>query len=407
MGLFRFGSIVPTPGVSYVNVQACLDQANNGGLFGLVNLFSGGALLHLSVFALGIMPYITSSIIIQLLTVVIPRFEALKQEGQSGNAKLTQYTRYLTVGLAILQSTGLIAVARTPGRLFSGCALAIIPDASWSRIVTMVAVMTAGTSVIMWLGELITDRGVGNGMSILIFTSIAAGFPTQLWSIKLQKGLFAFLFVCAVGVLVVAAVVFVEQAQRRVPVQYAKRQVGRQQYGGTSTYIPIKVNQAGVIPVIFASSLLYIPSLIVNFSGSSSKWAVWVQQNLVKGDHPIYIISYAALIIFFTYFYVAITFNPDEVAEDMKKYGGFIPGIRAGRPTSEYLQYVLSRITLPGAIYLALIAVIPIAALILFNASQNFPFGGTAILIVVGVGLDTAKQIESQLQQRSYEGFLR
>jgi preprotein translocase subunit SecY len=407
MGLFRFGSIVPTPGVSYTNVQTCLKQANSGGLFGLINLFSGGALLQLSVFALGIMPYITSSIIIQLLTVVIPRFEALKNEGQSGTSKLTQYTRYLTIGLSILQSTGLIAVARTPGRLFSGCSYPIIPDATWPRILTMVFVMTAGTSVIMWLGELITDRGVGNGMSILIFTSIAARFPTQLWSIKLQKGLFAFLFVTAVGVLVIAAVVFVEQAQRRIPVQYAKRQVGRQEYGGTSTYIPIKVNQAGVIPVIFASSLLYIPSLIVNFSGSSSKWAVWIQQNLVKGDHPIYIFSYAALIIFFTYFYVAITFNPDEVAENMKKYGGFIPGIRAGRPTSEYLQYVLSRITAPGAIYLALIAVIPIAALILFNASSNFPFGGTAILIVVGVGLDTAKQIESQLQQRSYEGFLK
>ena len=407
MGLFRFGSIVPTPGVSYTNVQTCLKQANSGGLFGLINLFSGGALLQLSVFALGIMPYITSSIIIQLLTVVIPRFEALKNEGQSGTSKLTQYTRYLTIGLSILQSTGLIAVARTPGRLFSGCSYPIIPDATWPRILTMVFVMTAGTSVIMWLGELITDRGVGNGMSILIFTSIAARFPTQLWSIKLQKGLFAFIFVTGVGILVVAGVVFVEQAQRRIPVQYAKRQVGRQEYGGTSTYIPIKVNQAGVIPVIFASSLLYIPSLIVNFSGSSSKWAVWIQQNLVKGDHPIYIFSYAALIIFFTYFYVAITFNPDEVAENMKKYGGFIPGIRAGRPTSEYLQYVLSRITAPGAIYLALIAVIPIAALILFNASANFPFGGTAILIVVGVGLDTAKQIESQLQQRSYEGFLK
>ena len=407
MALFRFGSIVPTPGVSYTNVQTCLKQANSGGLFGLINLFSGGALLQLSVFALGIMPYITSSIIIQLLTVVIPRFEALKNEGQYGTSKLTQYTRYLTIGLSILQSTGLIAVARTPGRLFSGCSYPIIPDATWPRILTMVFVMTAGTSVIMWLGELITDRGVGNGMSILIFTSIAARFPTQLWSIKLQKGLFAFLFVTGVGILVVAGVVFVEQAQRRIPVQYAKRQVGRQEYGGTSTYIPIKVNQAGVIPVIFASSLLYIPSLIVNFSGSSSKWAVWIQQNLVKGDHPIYIFSYAALIIFFTYFYVAITFNPDEVAENMKKYGGFIPGIRAGRPTSEYLQYVLSRITAPGAIYLALIAVIPIAALILFNASANFPFGGTAILIVVGVGLDTAKQIESQLQQRSYEGFLK
>ncbi len=407
MALFRFGSTVPTPGVSYENVQLCLNQANNGGLFGLINLFSGGALLQLSVFALGIMPYITASIIVQLLTVVIPRFETLKAEGQSGTAKLTQYTRYLTVGLSILQSTGLIAVARTPGRLFSGCSYPIIPDTTWPRIMTMVFVMTAGTAVIMWLGELITDRGVGNGMSILIFTSIAAQFPTQLWSIKLQKGLFAFLFVTGVGILVVAAVVFVEQAQRRIPVQYAKRQVGRQSYGGTSTYIPIKVNQAGVIPVIFASSLLYIPSLIVNFSGSSSKWAVWIQQNLVTGDHPIYIIVYSAMIIFFTYFYVAITFNPDEVAENMKKYGGFIPGIRAGRPTAEYLQYVLSRITAPGALYLAFVAIIPIIALILFNATQNFPFGGTAILIVVGVGLDTAKQIESQLQQRSYEGFLK
>ena len=407
MGLFRFGSITPTPGVSYKNIQSCLNQANNGGLFGLVNLFSGGALLHLSVFALGIMPYITSSIIIQLLTVVIPRFEALKNEGQSGTAKLTQYTRYLTVGLAILQSTGLIAVARTPGRLFSGCALEIIPNASWARVLTMVCVMTAGTAVIMWLGELITDRGVGNGMSILIFTSIAASFPTQLWAIQTQNGLAAFITVLVVGVGVIGAVVFVEQAQRRIPVQYATRQVGRQSYGGTSTYIPIKVNQAGVIPVIFASSLLYIPSLIVNFSGSTSKWAVWIQANLVKGDHPIYIITYATLIIFFTYFYVAISFNPDEVAENMRKYGGFIPGIRAGRPTAQYLQYVLSRITLPGALYLAFVAIIPIIALIMFNASSNFPFGGTAILIVVGVGLDTAKQIESQLQQRSYEGFLR
>ena len=407
MALFRFGSVVPTPGVSYTNVKQCIDQAQTGGLFGLINLFSGGALLQLSVFALGIMPYITASIIVQLLTVVIPRFEALKKEGQSGTATLTQYTRYLTIGLAILQSTGLVAVARTPGRLISGCSLPIIPDASWQRVLTMIVVMTAGTSVIMWLGELITDRGVGNGMSILIFTSIAAGVPSQLWSIKLQKGLFAFLFVCAVGVLVVAAVVFVEQAQRRIPVQYAKRMVGRQAYGGTSTYIPIKVNQAGVIPVIFASSLLYIPSLLVNFTNSQASWAVWISRNLVSGDHPIYMVAYATLIIFFTYFYVAITFNPDEVADNMKKYGGFIPGIRAGRPTSEYLQYVLSRITAPGSVYLALVAIIPILALIVFGASQNFPFGGTAILIVVGVGLDTAKQIESQLQQRSYEGFLK
>ena len=407
MALFRFGSVVPTPGVSYVNVQECLKTADTGGLFGLINLFSGGALLQLSIFALGIMPYITSSIIVQLLTVVIPRFEALKKEGQSGSAKLTQYTRYLTIGLAILQSTGLIAVARIQGRIFSNCSLPIIPDTSLIRVITMITVMTAGTSVIMWLGELITDRGVGNGMSILIFTSIAATFPGQLWSIKLQKGWFAFSFIMAVGILIVAAVVFVEQAQRRIPVQYAKRQVGRQQYGGTSTYIPIKVNQSGVIPVIFASSLLYIPSLIVNFSGSQAGWANWVSKNLVSGDNFFYIGVYALLIVFFTYFYVAITFNPDEVSENMKKYGGFIPGIRAGRPTSEYLQYVLSRITAPGALYLSIVAIIPFIALILFQASQNFPFGGTSILIIVGVGLDTAKQIESQLQQRSYEGFLR
>ena len=407
MALFRFGSVIPTPGISYTNVQTCLNQVQTGGLFGLINLFSGGALLQLSVFALGIMPYITSSIIVQLLTVVIPRFEALKKEGQSGSAKLTQYTRYLTIGLAILQSSGLVAVARTPGRLFSGCSAEIIPDTSWSRILTMVVVMTAGTSVIMWLGELITDRGVGNGMSILIFTSIAASFPGQLWSIRLQKGLFVFLIVMAVGVLIVAAVVFVEQAQRRIPVQYAKRQVGSRSYGGASTYIPIKVNQAGVIPVIFASSLLYIPSLVVNLSGSQASWAVWIQQNFVTGDHWTYVLTYFAMIIFFTYFYVSITFNPEEVAENMRKYGGFIPGIRAGRPTVEHLQYVLSRITAPGSLYLGLVAIIPVIALALVGATQNFPFGGTAILIVVGVGLDTAKQIESQLQQRSYEGFLR
>jgi preprotein translocase subunit SecY len=407
MALFRFGSTVPTPGVSYSNVQQCLENVETGGLFGLINLFSGGALIQLSVFALGIMPYITASIIVQLLTVVIPRFETLKKEGQSGTAKLTQYTRYLTIGLAILQSTGLIAVARTPGRLLAGCDLAIIPDTSWQRIATMIFVMTAGTSVVMWLGELITDRGIGNGMSILIFTSIAASFPSQLWSIRLQKGLFAFIFVMAVGVLVIAAVVFVEQAQRRIPVQYAKRMVGRQAYGGTSTYIPIKVNQAGVIPVIFASSLLYIPSLIVNFTASESAWAIWISRNFVTGDHPIYVATYALLVIFFAYFYVAITFNPIEVADNMKQYGGFVPGIRAGKPTSDYLAYVLSRITAPGSMYLALVAIIPIAALIVFGATQNFPFGGTAILIVVGVGLDTAKQIESQLQQRSYEGFLR
>ena len=410
MALFRLGSVIPTPGVSYQAVQDCIDNNADTGLYSLINLFSGGALLQLSIFALGIMPYITASIIVQLLTVVIPRFEALKKEGQSGTARLTQYTRYLTIGLAILQSTGLIALARQPGQLFSGCQNDIIySDIGIFGIVVMVIVMTAGTGVIMWLGELITDRGIGNGMSLLIFTSIAAGFPTSLWQIKLQRGWGLFLVVVAAGLVLVALVVFVEQAQRRIPVQYAKRMVGRRMYGGSSTYIPLKVNQAGVIPVIFASSLLYLPSLAVNLADKQNPpgWAVWLQDYLVRGDHPIYMALYFGMIVFFTYFYVAITFNPTEVSDNMKKYGGFIPGIRAGRPTAEYLDYVLSRITLVGAIYLGLIALIPLIALGLFGANQNFPFGGTAILIIVGVGLETVKQIESQLQQRNYEGFLR
>ena len=410
MALFRLGSVIPTPGVDYQAVQDCIDNSGDNGLYALINLFSGGALLQLSIFALGIMPYITASIIVQLLTVVIPRFEALKKEGQSGTARLTQYTRYLTIGLAILQSTGLIALARQPGQLFSGCQNDIIySDIGLFGIVLMVIVMTAGTGVIMWLGELITDRGIGNGMSLLIFTSIAAGFPTSLWQIKIERGWGLFLTVVAAGLVLVALVVFVEQAQRRIPVQYAKRMIGRRMYGGSSTYIPLKVNQAGVIPVIFASSLLYLPSLAVNLADRQNPpaWSQWLQDYLVRGDHPVYMLLYFGMIVFFTYFYVAITFNPTEVADNMKKYGGFIPGIRAGRPTAEYLDYVLSRITLPGSLYLGMVALIPLIALGLFGANQNFPFGGTAILIIVGVGLETVKQIESQLQQRNYEGFLR
>ncbi len=411
VALFRLGSFIPAPFVDFGNVQACLAASQGAsGLYELVNLFSGGALLQLSIFALGIMPYITASIIVQLLTVVIPRFEDLKKEGQSGTARLTQYTRYLTIGLAILQSTGLIALARQPGQLFSGCQNDIIySDIGIPGIVVMVITMTAGTGVIMWLGELITDRGIGNGMSLLIFTSIASGFPSSLWQIKLQRGYTLFTVVIAAGLVLVALVVFVEQAQRRIPVQYAKRMIGRRMYGGSSTYIPLKVNQAGVIPVIFASSLLYLPALAINLTDRNNPpgWATWVQTYLVRGDHPIYMALYFGLIVFFTYFYVAITFNPTEVADNMKKYGGFIPGIRAGRPTAEYLDYVLSRVTAAGALYLGGIALIPLIALGLFHANSNFPFGGTAILIIVGVGLETVKQIESQLQQRNYEGFLR
>ncbi|GAB2914631.1 preprotein translocase subunit SecY [Nonomuraea fastidiosa] len=410
IALFRLGSVLPTPGVHVQNLAACFDQARSGetgNIYGMVQLFSGGALLKLSVFALGIMPYITASIILQLLVVVIPRLEALKKEGQAGQAKITQYTRYLTIGLAVLQSTAFIALART-GQLFPNCQQDVLldPDNIFG-IVTMVIIMTAGTSVIMWLGELITDRGVGNGMSILIFTQVIAVFPSELANI-FQANKFTFAVVMVVGVFMIAAVVFVEQAQRRIPVQYAKRMVGRRMYGGTSTYIPLKVNQAGIIPVIFASSLLYLPQLLTSlFSTSDNVVITWISQNLATGDTPIYMATFFVLIIFFTYFYVSITFNPPEVADNMKKYGGFIPGIRPGRPTAEYLNFVLTRLTAPGALYLGLISMVPIVALAVAGASQNFPFGGTSILIMVGVGLDTVKQIESQLQQRNYEGFLR
>ena len=408
--VYRVGTHIPIPGVNYKAVQTCVNEASgNQGLFGLVNMFSGGALLQITIFALGIMPYITASIILQLLTVVIPRLEALKKEGQAGTTKITQYTRYLTVALAILQGTGLVATARS-GALFSGCTVAssIVPDQAIFTTITMVICMTSGTAVVMWLGELITDRGIGNGMSILIFTQVVATFPTQLWSVQTAKGPWIFSGMIILGFAIIAAVVFFEQATRRIPVQYARRMVGRKMFGGSSTYIPLKVNQAGVIPVIFSSSLLYLPAMAVQFNqNSDSKVVQWISTYLVRGDHPIYMITYFALTIFFTYFYVAITFNPEEVADNMKQYGGFIPGIRAGKPTEEYLSYVLSRITLPGSLYLGIIALIPLIALALVNASQNFPFGGTSILIMVGVALDTVKQIESQLQQRNYEGFLR
>jgi preprotein translocase subunit SecY len=404
--IFRLGSVVPTPGVDYGAIQTCIALVQDNSIYGLINLFSGGALLQLSVFALGIMPYITASIIIQLLTVVIPRLETLKKEGQSGSAKITQYTRYLTIGLAILQSTTILTLARTPGRLFQGCNEQILPDQSIQVLLTMVVVMTAGTSIIMWLGELVTDRGVGNGMSLLIFTSIISTFPGQLASIWKIDGALKFIITLLIGFATIAGVVFVEQAQRRIPVQYAKRMVGRRSYGGTSTYLPLKVNQAGVIPVIFASSLLYLPLLIVQLTGSQEGWAQWVATNFDSG-RPVYLITNFVLIMFFAYFYVSITFNPIEVADDMKKYGGFIPGIRAGKPTSDYLAFVLNRITLPGALYLGLIATIPYIAFALLGVGQRFIFGGTSLLIMVGVGLDTVKQIESQLQQRNYEGFLK
>jgi preprotein translocase subunit SecY len=415
IGVYRLGATLPSPGVSFGNVQKCLDTIQTDGVLSLLNLFSGGALLSLSVFALGIMPYITASIILQLLTVVIPRLEQLRKEGQSGQAKITQYTRYLTLGLGILQASAFVALARS-GQLFNNqCdAFPIVPKTAlptWLTLSVLVVTMTAGTGVVMWLGELITDRGVGNGMSVLIFTSIAARLPGEGWSIKTSKGWGMFFLVILLVMVVITLVVFIEQAQRRIPVQYAKRMIGRRMYGGTSTYIPLKVNQAGVIPVIFASSLLYLPQLALQFFDQTNPGNVqaWIQNNLVKPSSPTHIIVYFLLIIFFTYFYVSITFNPTEVADNMKKYGGFVPGIRPGKPTADYLDFILSRITLPGAFYLGAISILPNFFFIWLDNQQyqNFPFGGTAVLIMVGVGLETVKQIESQLMQRNYEGFLR
>ena len=426
IAVYRLGATMPSPGVSYTNVQNCLDVVNStnagGGVLNLLNLFSGGALLSLSIFALGIMPYITASIILQLLTVVIPRLEQLRKEGQSGQAKITQYTRYLTLGLAILQSSAFVALARS-GQLFANACpqdqsnFEIIPKGTGIpdqlTLAMLVITMTAGTGVVMWLGELITDRGVGNGMSVLIFTSIAARLPGEGWTIKESSGVAKFLLVIALVLIVICAVVFIEQAQRRIPVQYAKRMIGRRMYGGTSTYIPLKVNQAGVIPVIFASSLLYLPQLFSQLGDPENPGSVqrFVDKWITPADSWVHIAMYFALIVFFTYFYVAITFNPTEVADNMRKFGGFVPGIRPGRPTAEYLGYILSRITLPGSLYLGIIAVLPNLFISLLddggNNTQNFPFGGTAVLIIVGVGLETVKQIESQLMQRNYEGFLR
>ncbi|OBI73174.1 preprotein translocase subunit SecY [Mycobacterium sp. E740] len=420
--LYRVGASIPSPGVNFPNIQKCVAEVSGGDagqVYSLINLFSGGALLKLSVFAVGIMPYITASIIVQLLTVVIPRFEQLRKEGQSGQTKMTQYTRYLAIALAILQSTSIVALAANGG-LLQGCTLDIIEGQHEGlpifTLVVIVLVMTAGAALLMWMGELVTERGIGNGMSLIIFASIASAMPGEGKAILESRGGLAFALVCLGALGIVVGVVFVEQGQRRIPVQYAKRMVGRKMYGGTSTYLPLKVNQAGVIPVIFASSLIYIPQLITQLiqSGSSNPngtnwWSSFVANYLSDPSSPAYIAIYFALIVFFTYFYVSITFNPDERADEMKKFGGFIPGIRPGQPTADYLRYVLSRITLPGSIYLGVIAVIPNLFLQVGGSGpvQNLPFGGVGVLILVGVGLDTVKQIESQLMQRNYEGFLK
>ena len=410
--IYRIGSFIPTPGVDYTVVQQCVGKMNNASenFIGLVNLFSGGAMLQLSIFALGVMPYITASIVIQLLRVVIPRFEALHKEGQSGEAKLTQYTRYLTIGLAVLQSTTILVTARS-GALFNYQCSQVVPDGSVWNLVVMVLIMTGGTGLIMWMAELVTDKGIGQGMSILIFMSICSGFLPQLWEIGWGTngtdgnwGKFA----AVVGTLLVIMilVIYVELAQRRIPVQYTRRMIGRKMYGGSSTYLPLKINMSGVIPPIFASSILAVPTLIAQFGNSGQSWVKWINSNLANTTSVWYIALYALMIVFFCFFYTEITFNPDETADNMKQYGGFIPGIRAGSATSNYLSYVMNRLNTVGAVYLLFVALIPTVLIMALNLNTKLPFGGTTILIIAGVGLDTLRQAKAQTEQFQYAGFL-
>lgn len=409
IGVYRLGAHIPTPGI---DVQAAQDlrASAQGGVFAFINLFSGGALTQMAVFALGIMPYITSSIIMQLLTVVIPKLEAWQKEGESGVKKINQWTRYLTVMLAMLQSTGIAFIFHNGGggAQGQGGALAgidLIPEFTAPRVGLIVLSLTAGTALIMWLGELVTSKGIGNGMSILIFASIVSTLPSEGNAVLQQKGLGNFLAILAIGLGVVVAIVIMEQGQRRIPVQYAKRVVGRRMYGGGQVYIPLKVNQAGVIPIIFASSVLYIPTLLQNTIQNPGIQS-FINNNLVNATSPTYMIIYGTMVVFFSYFYTAIAFNPVDQADNMKKYGGFIPGIRPGRQTAEYLDRILTRITLPGALFVAAIALMP-SIFLAWQDIRQLPFGGVSILITVGVTLETMKQIESQLMMRHYEGFLK
>ena len=403
--LYRLGSNVTVPGIDFAAVQELQRSAERGGVLGFLNLFSGGALTQMAVFALGIMPYITSSIIMQLLAVVIPKIEQWQKQGAVGQKKITQWTRYMTVGLAVLQATG-ITYQFNNGLLGGSTAsnASLVTKFDVPHVALIVLTITAGTAVVMWMGELITQRGIGNGMSILIFANVVSRMPAELGNVRAEGGDVLFALVMLMGIGMILAIVFVEQGQRRIPVQFAKRVVGRRMYGGQSTYIPLKVNQAGVIPIIFASSVLYFPVLLSNVV--PWKGVVdFTNEYLVQPDNFVYITVYGLMIIFFTYFYTAITFNPQQQADIIRKQGGFIPGIRPGPPTERYLGTILNRITLPGSLFLASIALVPQIALAVYDI-DSFPFGGTTILIAVGVALETMKQIDSQLMMRNYEGFL-
>ena len=429
LGVYRIGSVIPTPGVNTEALQILLEQAGNT-MFGLYNMFSGGNLAQATIFALGIMPYISASIILQLLTVVWPYLERLSKEGELGRRKITQYTRYSTILLCVVQSMAIAIFLERQTNIAGG--LPLVYEPGWSFRLMTVLTLTTGTAFIMWLGEQITERGIGNGMSLIIFAGIVVGLPTAVLTTLDQMrsgaiGLFTLIALVAVMVLVIGAVVFIERGHRRVTVQYAKRVVGRRMYGGTSTHIPLKVNTGGVIPVIFASSILAFPATAAT-AFPVGGWFQTVTDQLQNGM-PFYYMLFCGGIIFFAYFYTAIIFNPDDVADNMRKYGGFIPGIRPGKRTAEHIDTILTRITFAGSIYLALVAVMPDLMITGFRADAvpfigdqldvllpgfitnglgvTFYFGGTSLLIIVGVSMDTVQQVESQLIMRHYDGFMK
>jgi preprotein translocase subunit SecY len=418
VALYRFGAHVPVPGIDLATIADLEEQAKSGGVLGFMSAFSGGAITQFAVFALGIMPYITASIIMQILAVVIPKLEQWQEQGAVGQRKITQWTRYVGVAIALLQGTGITYLFHTGGQGAFGGGLGIDlfgGNYNFGRFALVVVTLTSGFALLMWMGEVITQRGVGNGMSILIFSSVVSQLPANFGTVRAEKGVGAMLGVAAMFTLLLVAIVFIEQGIRRIPVQFAKRQVGRKMYGGTNSYIPLKVNGAGVISIIFASSVLYLPVMISQvLPASDGNWAAgvqkWINDHLVRADSPFYLFFYGVLIIAFAYFYTAIQFDPHKQADQIRKQGGFIPGIRPGYQTERYLGRILNRITLPGALFVASVALIP--AFILAKtmgdspAGQSLGFFGISILIAVGVSLETVKQIDGQLMMRNYEGFL-
>jgi preprotein translocase subunit SecY len=400
--LYRIGTHIPAPGIDSSAVNAIQKNLGGNSILGLLNLFSGGGLGRIAIFALGIMPYITASIILQLLQVVVPSLEKLSKEGEVGQARITQYTRYLTVGLAFAQSIGYVFLFRS---FEQSAGVTLIPDFNLAKVFLIVISLTAGTVLLMWMGELITQRGIGNGISLLIVASIVSRIPGGIsawWSNPDQVFRVIMPFI-AIGV--VAAVVFVQEGQRRIPIQYAKRVIGRRMTQGGQTYLPLKVNMAGVIPVIFAASVMAIPPTVGQLIGQNRAGFGTSLYNFFSPGGWHYVVGECVLIVLFTYFYTAVTFNPVDQADNLKKYGGFIPGVRPGRPTAEFLDRILARLTFPGALFLAAIAALP--TILINQTSANFAFGGTSILIVIGVALDTMKQLEAQLMMRNYEGFLK